>query len=274
MTSGRILVVDDDRAGRLSLAEILRLEGYSVEMAESGEAAVSLLRSADCPYDLMLLDLKMPGMDGMAVLEAARETAPDTQIIFLTAHGSLESAIAALRHGAHDYLIKPSPTGDIIASVQRGLERRRAESRRRRLLDSLESSLRELRGGEAFSIPPGERGGEARFEIDGIGLDLAAHQLIVEGKAVELTPTELKLMACLMRQPGAVVKHAQIVREVHGYPASSYEAAEIVRPVVSRLRRKLAEVPGAEACVVTVKGTGYRFVGKAKDNDRHSPNTN
>jgi DNA-binding response OmpR family regulator len=251
----RILVVDDERAGRLSLAEILRLEGYEVEAAASGEEAVARLAQAGRGFDLMLLDLKMPGMDGMAVLPEARRLAPDMQIIFLTAHGSLESAIAALRHGAQDYLLKPSPTPDILDSVRKALERRRSDHRRVELLASLESSVRELRGDPGPPPPTGE----GRLAVGDIVLDVAARQVSAGGQSATLTPTELGLLALLMRQPGVVFSPAQIVREVQGFVADPREAAEIVRPIVSRLRRKLADLPGASGCLGTVKGAGYRF---------------
>ena len=261
----RILVVDDDRAGRLSLAEILRLEGYDVTTADSGEDAVARLRNADHPFDLMLLDLKMPGMDGMAVLSQARQIAPETQIVFLTAHGSLESAIAALRHGAHDYLLKPAPSSDIRSSVQKGLERRHADLRRLAVLRSLESSLRELRADGLAQSPPTPAGREAgtgdsgRIASGGVVLDLAAHQASAAGKVTALTRNEVKLLACLMRRANQTVSPADIVREVQGFPATDREAAEIIRPIVSRLRRKLTQLPGAANIVVTVKGAGYRF---------------
>ncbi|HBX69715.1 MAG TPA: response regulator, partial [Chloroflexi bacterium] len=91
----KILVVDDEKAARKSLADILRLEGYDVDAAEDGPKALKLLANKN--YDLMLLDIRMPGMDGVEVMQRAIEISPDMQIIMLTAHGSMESAIEALR---------------------------------------------------------------------------------------------------------------------------------------------------------------------------------
>ena len=99
-----ILVVDDEKIARKSLADILRLEGYDVLAVEDGPKAIDSL--TDQEFDLMLLDIRMPGMDGIEVMQKAIEVSPDTQIIMLTAHGSMESAIESLRYGAHDYLIK------------------------------------------------------------------------------------------------------------------------------------------------------------------------
>jgi len=102
---GKILIVDDERNTRKSLEEILKLEGYDVEAVGDGKSAVKALENGQ--FDLMLLDLKMQGMDGLEVLKFSSENAPTCKVIMLTAHGSLESAIQALRQGAHDYILKP-----------------------------------------------------------------------------------------------------------------------------------------------------------------------
>ena len=99
----KILVVDDEKVARKSLADILRLEGYEVAEVEDGSNALEVLEAKE--IDLMLLDIRMPGMDGIEVMQKASELAPDTEIIMLTAHGSMESAVESLRYGAHDYLI-------------------------------------------------------------------------------------------------------------------------------------------------------------------------
>lgn len=110
----RVLVVDDDKVGRATLTEILQLEGFEVEEAEGGKAVIQRLGESD--YDVMLLDLKMPDLDGLAVLEASSRLSPETQVIVFTAHGSLDSAIQAVRHGAHDYLLKPASCEDLLAA--------------------------------------------------------------------------------------------------------------------------------------------------------------
>mgnify|MGYP001313575082 CR=1 FL=1 len=123
-----ILVVDDELAMRESLREILELEGFQVSQADGGEAALNILGEA--AIDLMLLDLKMKGQDGLETTETAKRLSPETIIIILTAHGTLESAIGAMRHGAFDYLLKPASVADILASVQRGLAHRDRKSTR------------------------------------------------------------------------------------------------------------------------------------------------
>ena len=117
-----ILVVDDEPVARQSLTDILKLEGYLVVSAPNGQAAVEHVRTH--AVDLMVVDLKMPGMDGLEVIQVVNQSSPDTEIILLTAHGSIETAIQALRLRVHDYLLKPASPVQVLASVKKGLERR------------------------------------------------------------------------------------------------------------------------------------------------------
>jgi DNA-binding NtrC family response regulator len=118
----RILVVDDDAGVRFFLEELLTSEGYDVVTVESGEAALE--RIAVQKFELALIDLRMKGMGGIEVLAALRERSPSTITIILTAHGSVETAIEALRQGAHDYLLKPCTAGQLRESVRTGLLKR------------------------------------------------------------------------------------------------------------------------------------------------------
>src|SRR5512147_2960267 len=120
-----ILVVDDEPVARQSLSDILRLEGYSVNSVPNGQAAVEHVRTH--PVDLMVVDLRMPGMDGLEVVQVVNQASPDTEIVMLTAHGSTDSAIQALRLRIHDYLTKPASPVQVIASVKKGLARRNAK---------------------------------------------------------------------------------------------------------------------------------------------------
>ncbi len=123
----RILIVDDEPAIRLFLEEELSQAGYEVTTAASGEEALARLQKN--PVDLILLDLKMGGMDGLQVMaEVSRRPLPPV-VILLTAHASLDSAIEAMRRGGHDYLLKPCRTEELLASVERGMARRRATLR-------------------------------------------------------------------------------------------------------------------------------------------------
>jgi DNA-binding NtrC family response regulator len=142
MTAARILVVDDEPSIRLIVEDTLTLDGHQVTAVENGEAALALV--ANQSFDLALLDLVLPGMSGMEVLAALRQQSPDTVVILLTAHASLDTAVKALREGAHDYLFKPCKTVELRESVRQGLLKRQRILEQRRLLSKLEQHLTEL----------------------------------------------------------------------------------------------------------------------------------
>jgi len=126
----RVLVVDDDPFALRSIAKMLQGERYQVVTAASGSEALELLKQG--PIDLVLTDLKMPGVDGLEVLRLAREVAPQAVVLMLTGYAALESAIEALREGAYDYLVKPCSSDELKLKIERGLERvRLAEERQR-----------------------------------------------------------------------------------------------------------------------------------------------
>jgi DNA-binding response OmpR family regulator len=250
----RILVVDDEETMRRSLADILRLEGYHVSAVSNGTAAIDALKRE--PFDLMLLDLKMPGIDGLEVFRKATKTAPDTLVIFLTAHGSLESAIEALRYDAFDYLLKPSSPEQIIKSVEAALARRAETEHKRLLISRLDSSIQELlEVGRKEIEPVGSK--QSTSIRDGISLDLPRREIYQGDQKVKLTPTEGKLLKVLLDNRGRVLSHRELVQLVQGYDVTEREAPEVLRPLVSRLRHKLAHFPGGDSWINNVRGAGY-----------------
>ncbi|MCI0519777.1 MAG: response regulator transcription factor [Chloroflexi bacterium] len=266
---GKILLVDDEEAIRYSLGEILKLEGYDVTPAESGEAALNVLTKH--AFDLILLDLKMPGIGGLEVMRAASKSAPDTRIILLTAHGSMESAVEALRHGAHDYILKPATSRTILSSVEKALALRAEQQRKRLLLEQLDASLQRLKDAEGMD-------GQVVVEQqtipldDGVVLDISRREIWQGNLKVNLTPTEGKLMKILLENRGRVLSHRELVFLVQGYEATDWEAPEVLRPLISRLRRKLSTFPAGERWIVNVRGTGYLFdLGQAAAGGEEAP---
>jgi DNA-binding response OmpR family regulator len=255
---GRILIVDDEEAARKSLTDILRLEGYQVSAAKNGMEALKLL--GDEPFDLMLLDLKMPGMSGLEVLDQAREMAPNTRVVMLTAHGSLESAIQALRKQAHDYILKPAKPNEIIASVGRGLSEQADSERTRRLIEQAEAAILQLKAASGVETKPELVAGTVVLNPD-VQVDLERREIWHGEDKITLTPTEGKLMKVLIENRGRVLSHRELVLLVQGYQTTDWEAPEIMRPLVSRLRRKLAQFQGGEDWIANVRGTGYVFNG-------------
>ena len=261
-----LLVVDDEDTARTSLADILRLEGYRVDTAGGGELAIQKITKND--YDLILLDLKMPGVDGLEVLRTiAAQVAPPAMagyaaaqaptVIMLTAHGSLESAIEALRQGAHDYLLKPSSPEQILNSVQRGLSSRAAQMRQTLRLRELEMNRQHLeeRGAESNRVSR-----PAYYHLpNGAVYDPGRREITTPQQAILLTPTEGKLIKVFLDHPGHVFNHRELVMLVQGYDTKDWEAPEVLRPLISRLRRKLSRLPEGDQWITSIRGTGYVF---------------
>jgi DNA-binding response OmpR family regulator len=241
MKKANILIADDELIERQTLSDILKLEGYHVASVSSGEAAVDYIRMN--PVDLIILDLRMPGMSGLDVVKVASRLSPDIEIILLTAHGSIESAIDALRNQVHDYLLKPASPTQIIESVEHGLSRRNAKLQARENLQT-ENSFN-----ENATVTLG----------DGTVIDYGRRIVHYGNRSILLTPAEGRLLRIFVENVGNVFTHRELVLRVQGYATTQQEAPEILRPLVSRLRQKLSGVPSLMERVVSVRGTGYVF---------------
>ncbi len=240
MMKSNILVVDDEPVARQSLTDILKLEGHNVNSAANGQAAVEYVRTH--PVDLMIVDLRMPGMDGLEVVQVVNQVSPETEVILLTAFGSTESAIQALRLRIHDYLLKPASPAQIIATVKKGLTRRNARTK------SAAPAAADV--DDAIAV----------FTLkDSTTVDLSRRQIKHKSKVEHLTPAEGRLLRILMENEGKVFSHRELVLLVQGYDTSQREAPEILRPLVSRLRHKLDQFPSLSERVVSVRGTGYLY---------------
>jgi DNA-binding response OmpR family regulator len=240
MMKSNILVVDDEPVARQSLTDILKLEGHNVTAAPNGQAAVEYVRTH--PVDLMIVDLRMPGMDGLEVVQVVNQVSPETEVVLLTAFGSTESAIQALRLRIHDYLLKPASPAQIIATVKKGLTRRFARTK--------SSTPATVDVDESIAI----------FTLkDSTTVDLSRRQIKHKSKVEHLTPAEGRLLRILMENEGKVFSHRELVLLVQGYDTSQREAPEILRPLVSRLRHKLDQFPSLSERVVSVRGTGYLY---------------
>jgi DNA-binding response OmpR family regulator len=232
----RVLVVDDEPVPRMTVTRALNLMGYRADEAASG--AEALRKLASHYYDLMLLDLRMPGLEGVEVMRQARSLSPDTLVIILTAHATLDSAIAAVRFGAVDYLLKPYSIRDTEAAIARALKKREAAPD----------------GGEA----PGKRA----LQRGPLALDLETRTATLSlpgGGTLQaaLTSHEAALLLHLMQSPDTVFSCRDLARIPLGYDVSEPEAEDIVRPHISRLGSKVEADPGRPALIRTIRGKGY-----------------
>jgi two-component system KDP operon response regulator KdpE len=255
--SATILIIEDDPGVQEALKELLRSEGFTANSARTGEIALEMLAREN--YDLVLLDLHLPGnLDGRDLMGEISQLYPGTRVIIITGHGSLETAIAAIRSGARDYILKPYRIDDFLLSIRRVLSEKETKVRKEILIEQLASSLDQLKDVE------GIRGEElpARRVASLPGnlmADLERREIWRGDQRVHLTPTESKLLSIFLENRGRVLGHRELVFLVQGIQVSEGEAPEILRPMVSRLRKKLAAFPGLDAWISNVRGTGYLF---------------
>lgn len=221
----QILVVEDELPLRRLLRGVLEDAGYRYLEAETGQQA--LLRAAQQPPELVLLDLGLPDLDGLDVLARLREwlSAP---IIILSARDQEKQKIAALDQGADDYLTKPFSTGELLARIR--------------------VALRHASAGEAKS---------STFSTGDLRVDLAARRVFVKDAEVHLTPLEYKLLTTLIRHAGKVLTHRVLLKEVWG-PGHTHEN-HYLRVFMATLRRKLESDPSEPRILLTEPGVGYRL---------------
>lgn len=255
----RVLVVDDEPNVRSALTRSLTLLGYRADAASSGHQALGMLQRT--PYDLMVLDLRMPRMDGVEVMQRARQERPDLLIIVLTGHATLESAIAAVKSHAIDYLLKPASLQDVAAAVATALQQRAKALRRQHLLEVMDQTLDALRESEAPEprLPTLER----FLSAGPVTLDCEKRLAVIgdtPSRSAELTENELSILTYLMARPDQVVSSHELARAALGYGVTEHEARNIVRPHIFRLRRKLEADPKEPRLIRTVRGRGYLFV--------------
>jgi DNA-binding response OmpR family regulator len=249
----KILVVDDEPAIRSGLATILETANYRVEAVESGESALATLEQRD--FDLALLDIRMPGMSGVELMQHIKERWPHIAVILLTGYGSLDSAIAAVRAGAADYLLKPSGAETIRDSVAQALKRTVHERQREELIERLREGLSRI--DDSFRTSTADAG--RMLEIGDLSLDERRHEARRGDESLDLTPTEFDLLAYLMRNPERAIGHQELVREVQGYEAEVWEARELIKYHIHTLRQKVEPDPSAPHYIHTVRGVGYKL---------------
>jgi two-component system, OmpR family, response regulator MprA len=220
----KILVVDDERAVRESLRRALELEGYEIELAGDGNEALSTLGRDEPQADAVILDVLMPGLDGLEVCRRLRATGNRVPVLMLTARDEVENRVAGLDAGADDYVTKPFALEELLARV-RALLRRTADTD----------------GGEVLSF------GE-------VTLDLGTREVRRGARLIELTRTEFALLELFLRNPRQVLTRSIIFERVWGYDFGF--ASNSLDVYIGYLRRK-TEAGGEPRLIHTVRGVGY-----------------
>jgi two-component system response regulator MprA len=220
----RVLVVDDERAVRESLRRALELEGYDVQLAEDGESALERLSGA-ADADAVILDVLMPGIDGLEVCRRLRAEQNDVPVLMLTARAEIDSRVAGLDAGADDYLPKPFALAELLARLR--------------------ALLRRAGNGE-------ESDDVLRFSD--LELDLGTREVSRGGRAIDLTRTEFALLELFLRNPRQVLTRSIIFERVWGYDFGP--SSNSLDVYIGYLRRK-TEDDGAPRLIHTVRGVGY-----------------
>jgi len=222
-----ILVVDDEPQITRVLKTTLASHGYSIRTAHDGDEAVQLMK--DWPPDLVITDLRMPNMDGLALCRHVRAKS-EVPIIVLSVRGEERSKVEALDAGADDYVTKPFSVDELLARVRAAL--RRASAAKKPQSDEV-------------------------IEIGDFRVDLQGHSVHLKGQEVKLTPKEFDLLVYLARHPGKVITHRALLAAVWG--ANSTEQPEYLRVFVGHLRKKLEPEEKTPRYIVTEPWVGYRF---------------
>lgn len=261
--SGRILIIDDEAAVRQTLARILQHAGFEVTTAESGEQGLVFLEGAD--FDLVYMDLRMPGLPGLDVLNLIHTRHPSLAVILFTAQPDVNSAVEALRRGAIDYLLKPLKPDLIIERSRVVLLGRQKEKRKREILAQIEALQAELRSleddGSAEAAPAPAVSTTERFLKRGVlTLDLHTRRVSLGERAVNLPPTSFDYLMVLARHAPEVVDFQTLVAEAQGYRAELREAQELTKWHIHQLRQAIEEDVRVPARLISVRGVGYRLV--------------
>jgi len=230
MEPAHILVVDDEPPIVELVRGYLERDGWRVSTAADGHAAIAMAR-ASAP-DVVVLDLMLPGIDGVEVCRTLR-TFSDAYVLMLTARSEELDKLVGLAVGADDYLTKPFSPRELVARIRVLLRRPR--------------SGQHVAGGAAGSTAP----------VEGLDLDVARHQVRIDGSPVELTPLEFDLLVALARDPGVVVGRQALLDRVWGPEFIADD--HLIDVHVGNLRKKLGDDPGQPRFIETVRGVGYRL---------------
>ncbi len=229
MRSMEILVVDDERAVRDSLRRALELEGYRVELAEDGEQALRRLALEPQP-DAVILDILMPGADGLEVCRRLRRAGNEIPVLMLTARAEIDSRVAGLDAGADDYLPKPFALAELLARLRALLRR----------------------------LGNGDSGGVDTLGFADLDLDLGTREVRRSGVLIDLTRTEFALLELFLRNPRQVLTRSVIFERVWGYDFGP--SSNSLDVYIGYLRRK-TEQGGGSRLIHTVRGVGYALRG-------------
>jgi DNA-binding response OmpR family regulator len=258
MSRATLLLVDDELIVRRLLGDALARAGYHVEVASSDTEALD--RLARPGIDMLLVDLRLGDADGVQVMQAARRLWPRLPIIMLTANGSLSSAIAAVRCGVADYLLKPIDLETLRERVAAILDDYSMSRARAEQLTSMYSQLQAMLYGEGWlRETPAQPAGVRMYRSGPLALDVQYHTVLMRQQPVDVTPSEFAILVELLSHPGAVAPCLRLTEAIQTAVDDEEAARQLIRPHIVRLRRKLELDPQQPSYLLSVRGLGYRW---------------
>jgi DNA-binding response OmpR family regulator len=250
--SARILVVEDDLDTRVMLVHRLQHAGYRVSQAANGKEALEVLERET--FDVVLTDIVMGTITGIDVLRAARSKPNRPEVVILTGHGTLDTAIEALRAGAHDYLLKPCNDELMMRCVEHAMQHHSSEQQ---LQQAAQTIYAVVAGGSRFAAEtePGSYAAGQNIHIGKLTVGRSRKEVFLAGRALHITPIEHTLLRYLAERAGQICHSRDIVLSTHGFEVSESEAQSLLRTHIRNLRRKLGS-----GYLVNDPGVGYMLV--------------
>jgi len=262
--SYHILVVEDEETFRRATVRSLQLAGFYADGAHNGEVAIRKINETD--YDLLLLDIRMPDMDGIELMKRLETTHRKIPIIILTAYATLESAITAVKAGAVDYLVKPLPNREILTAIEKELEKVTTH-RENNLLNQLMKETLDFLKVQQSSFSNGQIPSQKKdSSAMSVQVDVQEQRAILLNKEtkttklVGLTFHQASILQLLINADGNTCSCSQIAEQALNYPnVSEGEGCAIVRPHILRIRKKIENNVSKPKFIITVRGRGYRI---------------
>ncbi len=258
-----VLIVEDEKHLAEGLRFNLEAEGYAVETVPDGEQALALLLEERRRFDVVVLDVMLPGADGFAVAAELRRAGSFVPVLMLTARGRPEDVLRGFESGADDYLPKPFELTVLLARIRGLLRRREWFNQEAGVVDAAAgaaAAAESKRGGA------GPAGGAETFAFSGKTIDFAALELRTDGRTLRLTLMEADLLRHLVGRAGQVVSRKSLLEEVWGLREDTDTRA--IDNFIVRLRKYIEDEPSRPRHLLTVRGVGYRFVPEADGGDR------
>ncbi|MBI3161015.1 MAG: response regulator transcription factor [Chloroflexi bacterium] len=262
--TGRILIIDDEAILRQTLARILQQAGFEATTAESADQAFAFMENTS--FDLVYMDLRMPGTHGLDALKYIHEQYPALPVVLFTAQPDLTSALEALRNGATDYLLKPLKPQIVIERARSILVNLKRDRRKREIVMQIEALQAELKSIESGGS--GKPGGtqplspvKDRFiKCGALTLDLHTKRLAINERVIALPPTSFDYLLVLARHAPDIVQYQTLVAEAQGYQAAPREAQELAKWHIHQLRQAIEQDTHNPAMLINARGMGYRLV--------------